>query len=331
MRNFLKLSLLLTFLHGSTAYKSEIQPYDSWITGDPADVKTNHKGGTILMGGSTDVDEAHAWMLQNADGGDVVVIRASGKDGYNKYLFNLGKVNSVETLMVNSREIADLDEIAEKVRNAEALFIAGGDQGNYVRFWNNTKLSKALDYLINEKKVTVGGTSAGCAIMGKLYFGAMEGSVTSEEALSDPLHPAIIIGRNDFLDVRPLKNTITDTHYDARNRIGRHIVFMARTLNDWKVKARGIGVSEKTAVCVDPKGVSKIFGSGVAYFLSVNKGLSEPCQKNKPLNWPDGVKSTEIKGSKSGENTFDLKKWKPVSGTSASHIYAVESGVLKKI
>ena len=35
------------------------------------------------MGGGTDVDEAFAWHIDNANGGDFLILRASGADGYN--------------------------------------------------------------------------------------------------------------------------------------------------------------------------------------------------------------------------------------------------------
>ncbi len=321
------LSIVLAGLWTSALTPQDQPAYTSWLTGDAADVVTPHREGTILMGGSTDVDAAHTWMINNAAGGDVVILRASGKDGYNPYLWKLGRVNSVETLLVNSREIANHPEIADKVRKAEAIFIAGGDQANYVRFWNHTLLSEALQYVISKKKITIGGTSAGCAILGGLYFGAPEGSVTSEEALGNAHHKAVVIDYHDFLKLNYLKNAITDTHYDARHRIGRHIVFMARAYNDRGIKAHGIGVSEKTAVCIDSRGIGTVFGSGVAYFLSP---LSKPDKLSDQgqLNWPEGVKSVEVKGDSVGNQTFDVKRWKPVTSAFESRVYSVNHGQL---
>ena len=64
------------------------QSYTSWILGDTIDVVTNDRQpGVVLAGGG--MDDAMRWMLQRADGGDVVVIRASGEDLYNKYFFQI--------------------------------------------------------------------------------------------------------------------------------------------------------------------------------------------------------------------------------------------------
>ena len=56
------------------------------------------------MGGASENDEAMKWLLQKANGGDVVVLRSSGGNGYNNYLYSeLGiSDNSVETLVITS-------------------------------------------------------------------------------------------------------------------------------------------------------------------------------------------------------------------------------------
>ena len=89
------------------------------------------------MGGGTDNDDAIKWMFQKAGGGDVVVLRSAGTDGYNTYMYSeLGvPVNSVETIIIDTRAKASIAAIATKIRNAEALFIAGGDQATYVSYW----------------------------------------------------------------------------------------------------------------------------------------------------------------------------------------------------
>ena len=74
--------------------------YTSWITGDEGNSMAQPSPGVVLMGGASEHDEAMKWFLEQANGGDVVVIRASGSDGYNDYMFSdLGvTVNSVETI-----------------------------------------------------------------------------------------------------------------------------------------------------------------------------------------------------------------------------------------
>jgi len=95
-----KLLLVLTAL---LSLSINAQSFTSYFTGDVADVNTNPDYGICLMGGSTEDDRAMIWFLEKANGGDILVIRASGSNGYNDYFYlELGvEVNSVETIVFN--------------------------------------------------------------------------------------------------------------------------------------------------------------------------------------------------------------------------------------
>lgn len=279
------------------------------ITGDTADVKTITQGGVALIGGGGDVDEAFKWMIERCGGGDVVVIRASENYLYNETIYNLGKVNSVETLLINSRELADNDSVAQVIRNAEMLFITGGDQSNYMKFWRATKTSAAINYLMNNKKVPVGGTSAGCAVLTGIYYTGENGSAT-DSALYNPYDSTVTIYNNDFLHPPFLQNVISDQHYIKRNRPGRHVTFLSRAITDWNIFPEGIAPDERTAVCVDEKGNAKVLGEGKAYFLITEKNkFPEICKPGKPLQWSDhekAIKVYEIQGTHTGNGFFSV-------------------------
>jgi cyanophycinase len=297
------------------------------ITGNPADVTSSTAAGTVLMGGSTDVDEAIRWMIRLGGGGDFVIIRASGSTGYNDYVYGLGSVNSVETLLIDSREKALLAETGKRIREAEALFIAGGDQANYVKFWTNTEVSAAIQYLIEEKKVPIGGTSAGCAILSNFIFDAQQGTVTSSEAMANPYMPAMSLSKS-FIQIPALANVIADQHYSQRGREGRHIAFMARLQKDFGViEPRGIGVDEQTAVCITHDGLITVFGAGNAYFLQ-GKTRAENCSAGQKLHWYQNQQAIQVNvvaGSSTGTEAFPASSW-PSTGT----FWYVESGELKK-
>lgn len=302
----------------------------TYLTGNAADVTPTPTPGLVLMGGSTDVDAAIAWLLTRANGGDVVVIRSSGADGYNQYMFDMVPVNSVETIIIDSRVKADLASVTDKIRAAEALFIAGGDQWNYVNYWKNSATETAINYLLNTKGAPVGGTSAGLAILGSAYYSAETGSVTTAQALANPYNSLVTLGQNDFLAATHLQNTITDSHYTQRDRQGRHITFMARLMKDFAyTTVKGIGVDEQTAVCIDQNGIGKVYGLNHAYFLkNVNLG-PETCVSGSPLTWNragQAVQAYKIQGSATGNGSFNATNWTFSGGT--SYFYYVNNGVL---
>jgi cyanophycinase-like exopeptidase len=207
------------------------------LVGDAADVSRTTAGGTMLMGGGTDVDAAFQWMISKSGGGDFLILRATGSDAYNAYVYGLGGVNSCETLLINSRTLANDPQVEAKIRGAEAVFIAGGNQANYVNFWKDTKVEDALNYVRNTKLCPIGGTSAGNAIAGSYYYSALNETITSSAALANPYDSNVTIGANDFLNLPYLANTITDTHFNNPDRRGRLVAFLARMSKDAGVRA----------------------------------------------------------------------------------------------
>lgn len=281
--------------------------YEYYIAGNPADAKTRTSAGLMLLGGSTDVKEAFQWMIEKSGGGDFVVIRAPGTDAYNPFINSLGKVDSVETIIFKTRSASSDEFVLNKIRNAEALFVAGGDQFNYVKFWQDTPVEDAINQLA-AKGVPIGGTSAGLAVMGEFFFSARNDTVTSPVALRDPFDSRVRVERG-FLAMPNLSHIITDSHFVARDRMGRLVAFLARIIRDgWAPEARGIGIDEKTAVVVEPDGLASIRGSGAAYFLRT-PGKPEKCEEKNALTYRN-VSVYRVAGAA----TFNLSTWTGSNG-----------------
>ena len=82
---------LASWLIPCVAFQADT-PYKYYLTGSAADVQTRTTPGFALVGGGKDVDPVTRWFLQRSGGGDVVVLRASGSDGYNPYMMGLAKI-----------------------------------------------------------------------------------------------------------------------------------------------------------------------------------------------------------------------------------------------
>lgn len=302
------------------------QGYTSFFTGNATNITTIPTFGVCLMGGASESDEAMAWFVEKANGGDVLVLRSSGSDGYNNYLYSqLGvSVNSVETLVITSVAGAINPYVLGKIANAELIWFAGGDQFNYVSFFKDNAAETALNNHINIKNAPIGGTSAGMAILGNYYFSAQNGSLTSAQALANPFASNMTIGGNDFLEVPFLENTITDTHYDNPNRKGRQTAFLARLTQTLNARSFGIASNEYVAVCVGIDGKAYVYGDFLtyeefAYFLQTNCNhvFPEIMNANSPLTWNNNgqaVKVYKVAGTTAGTNYFDLSDWQSGSG-----------------
>ena len=329
MRRFQSRWLSYLLLGSALFAAAQAPDYRYFRAGDPEDISAAPRPGFALMGGGRDLDEAFRWLCIRAGGGDVLVLRATGDGEYNPYIQSLCRVNSVATIVIPSRAAANADFVAKRIRGASALFIAGGDQANYIDFWMNTPVQSALNDAIR-RGVPIGGTSAGMAVLGEYVYTAQgdkpdDPNLNGKTAMADPFSQRITL-THGFLEIPILKSIITDTHFAQRDRMGRLLTFLVR-LNEPDTKPtpkslgiRGIGVEERAAVLLDPDGKARVVGFGDAYFIDATNA-DGALQPGKPLSSGDFVVQKVAPG-----DTFDLKTW---SGQAFTYKLSANAGKLR--
>jgi cyanophycinase len=268
------------------------------------------------------VDEAFQWMCQRAGGGDFLVIRATGTDAYNPYIQQLcPQMDSVETIIISSSTGTTQQYVIDHIRNAEALWIAGGDQSDYTTMWKGTPVEDAINYVANTKAAPVGGTSAGVAVLSQFIYTGELGSITSSQAIANPFHRYLTLDR-DFLIIANMSNKLNDSHFVTRDRMGRSITFLARLIHDgWSSPGvRGIGIDEHTAMLVTPDGNATMVGTSAAYMLQAN-AAAEVIAPKTPLT----IHNISVYKMPQGA-TFNLATWNGTGGL--SYTLDVNAGVL---
>jgi hypothetical protein len=232
--------------------------------------------------------------------------------------------------------------IVQAIRKAEAVFFTGGDQNDYISNYKGTALGAALDYLINVKHTPIGGTSAGMAILGYVYYDGIT-NVLSPNVLANPYLSATGIHYNDFLRNPFLQKTICETHFNTKGgttsngiqgRQGRLMTFLSRMITDSAlVDVKSIACDEKTAVCIDQNGIGMVVGLGKAYFLRQWCAAPETCTSGQPLTWTNGVQVYKINGpgsytaAPSFSRSVNLTNWTTVMG-GIYEFWTVNAGVL---
>ena len=315
-----------TALAASGAAPGTEPGYRHYITGNPLDVVTETAGLIVLQGGGDDVDINFTRMGEKSGGGDFVVLRASGAAEYNDYIFKLCACDSVETIVFSSREASFDPFVIDTIQNAEALFIAGGDQSRYLRFWQGTPVEDAINS-VAAKPAPIGGTSAGMAILGEFVYSAMsDASLSTATALQDPYHEDVTLAR-DFLMLPMLKGIVTDQHLKERDRIGRTVALLARLAQDeWTTSAQAIAADRETALHVDPvTGHAQVYATEdhdtpYVWFMRTS-GKPAKVRRGMPLS----IRNVEIYRIAPGAS-FDLTAWSGEGGLAYS--LAVDNGRL---
>lgn len=296
----------------------------------------------VLMGGGLDVKDAFSWMIakmaQCADGsvgvpGNFVVIRAGGNPSYDSFIAKLGPVASVVTLVVPNRETAldpaNVAVFATYIQNAGAIWLTGGDQGDYYTYWKGTPLESLLSDQAKRFGIPIGGTSAGMMILSQLNYVAIPVSVESADALLDPykawqppqeapLDLVMDFWSNQQPPFSPLLSTVTDSHFHNRDRMGRLISFLGRSIVEGKVdsaNARAIGVDQETALLMECEDYSclntpvlKVIDnpktSGAAYILKATPNSKFIVEQATPLT----LSNVEVQKQQVGGNpmTYEI-------------------------
>ena len=261
--------------------------YTTYVSGSTADVQTAPAGGVLLAGGGTDSDAGMSWLLARGGTrsplkyGDVVVLRTAGKDDYNKYLIRLG-ANSVTSIVISSMAGANSATVANAIAKAEVIFIAGGDQSDYVNLWTGTALQTAVNARV-AAGYPIGGTSAGLAVLSPFVYAALHASSVSSTVMANPYDASVTLTTALF-NVPALSNVLADSHFAVRDRMGRLVTFLARLQQDGRATApRGIGVDETSALAVSSNGTATVYGAGAgAFFLSAASTVTRICVNSVP-------------------------------------------------
>ena len=303
------------------------------MLGNPADVVTATRPGIVLEGGGTDIDESFEWMIERSGGGDFVVLRSTGTDAYNPYIFDIDRTeraarDSVATLIVRSRTASFDRFVLDTIRNAESLWLAGGDQAKHVANWRRDPGGRRRQRPCRAG-VPVGGTSSGLALMGEYAYSAAadlpaDPHLSSTQALRDPFHPRLTICR-DFLRFPYLDGALLEPHYVQESRFGRMAALLARVAAEGPQReVRGIGIDKQTALLLEPDGSTRVitgpdhpFGKVTLFRLT---GSPEICKPGHPLT----LRGMEALQFSTGDRP-SLSHWGGARGTRVN--LTIEKGV----
>jgi len=208
----------------------------------------------------------HAPMSGRA--GNLLILKASGERDYSDDFYKESRLALIQEILIPPCAArSEVEKAVSYVDKADAVLFAGGDQANYAA-WKGGKLVEAVRRLYQRGGV-VGGGSAGLAIQGEVIYDSVaadkvlpdDEDLQTPRAIHDPFDRAISF-TTGYFNWPPLRNTITDTHFGARNRFGRLTAFMARIAHDRLMNGNtvyGLGIDEGDVVLVDAEGHATMY------------------------------------------------------------------------
>jgi cyanophycinase len=156
------------------------------------------------------------------------------------------RTSSLEYLDAQSRAEADTERFLAPLRRATGIWLAGGSQVRLARLYGGTKAEVAMRDVL-ERGGTIGGTSAGAAVMSEKMIWGVRGT------------RQVVVDRGLGL----LTSAIVDQHFTQRNRHTRLLNVLADHPG-----AIGLGVDEGTALVVQGNRLRVIGRSNVTCCVS---------------------------------------------------------------
>ncbi len=230
----------------------------------PAKVEVDRRRGYIIPIGGAEDKEGAANVLRRflEVGGQerprvVVIPTASSLEEtgrkYEKLFKKLG-ADEAKALPFATRDDATKTEWIDYIDRADAIFITGGNQLRLTTILGGTPVAKAIRRA-NARGVTVGGTSAGAAILSEhmIAHGA-EGHTPHAGKV------ALVPGFG-------LTNRILiDQHFRQRDRLGRLLTALA-----YNPFAVGVGLDEDTAAFIDHDRKLTVVGTGAITIVDASE------------------------------------------------------------
>ncbi len=269
----------------------------------------NARGSLLLVGGGGEdynswSDIPYSWFVEKTDSGKIVNIDTDEANSwYANYFKSMGASSESHALQITSA-IANDSSTYQDLISAQGIFIEGGDQWEYVNSWKGTLVEDAIHHVFNNGGA-IGGTSAGLAIMGEICFDARNGSASPEETAQNAWDPNISL-TDDFLEVLP--EVLTDSHFHPSGRLGRLVPMMAqRILFHDDQNLMGIGIDDKTALCIESNYKTKTFGKGSVTILYPSENSEITSEQNQPVKFTNIIFHQLVHGME-----YDLHTREPI-------------------
>jgi cyanophycinase len=220
----------------------------------PARVSESDRRGWIVPVGGAEDKDANPQVLQRfieVSGGKeariaIIPTASSLPDTGERYenIFSELGVAQARSLSYQVREDTKNETWLGALREATGIFLTGGNQLRISAVLGGTDVARTIRRQ-NAKGVTVGGTSAGAAILSEHMIAFGESGATPRAGQSS-LAPGMGL----------TNRVVIDQHFRQRNRMGR--LMNALAYNPFAV---GLGLDEDTAAFIDPDDIIEVVGS----------------------------------------------------------------------
>ncbi|MBK6914520.1 MAG: cyanophycinase [Ignavibacteriales bacterium] len=255
------------------------------------------KGHLLIIGGvqTPEIEKKFVELAGGSDARIIIIPNAGSEPKLNSEIEQktFTSLGAKADYILFTHETADDEANLKKMEWANAVFFTGGDQSDLTRDMLGTKLLEKVFDIYNNGG-TVGGTSAGAAVMSEVM-------ITGNELINKDSSVSFVTIEKGNVEVKRgfgfLTNVIIDQHFLKRKRHNRTISVLIEHPNLF-----GIAIDESTSIIVNPDDTFEVFGNNqvLVYDPTNSKNIRE--DKNGNL----GISNMKLHVLISGDK-FDMK------------------------
>ncbi|MEL6592518.1 MAG: hypothetical protein AAFQ68_20635, partial [Bacteroidota bacterium] len=258
-----------------------------------------HGGGEEQKGGWS--DDPYRWVIEQAPNHQIAILSLEPQSNWlTHYLEELG-ADSVANFVLSSMSDSAL---LRQLPQFDAWILRDGSSRLYLQHFKDQALGQALI-----KKYEAGGVIVGCGesmqLLSSVYYVPRSGMPPPEACLQDIYHPDLSL-QTQFLPF--YRGFLFEARFSERGGLGRMLASMARWQEERREKLFGVGIDDKTALCLQADGKGTVYGTGAAQlFIPDQSEVGFQIEAGKA-----SIDSLRITSLLHGQS-FDFISWTPIS------------------
>ena len=178
-------------------------------------------------------------------------------ESYSKVFNQLGAKN-VEAIPLLTKDDANRPEVLSSIKEAEGIFMTGGDQSRLMMQLWETSAFQAIHKVFHEKGICIAGTSAGAAVMSRQMIAQGKADIfTEKDIVSFDLGLGLV------------NMAIIDQHFSQRRRLTRLLSALAQ-----RPELLGVGIDENTGLVIKINEYIEVIGDGSVTIIDARTMIS---------------------------------------------------------
>lgn len=260
-------------------------------------IHSGEKGKLFIVGGAQtrEIEKKFVELAGGSDAKIIIIPNAGSNPKRNSEIEQkrFRELGAEADYILFTRENADDEANLKKMEWANAVFFTGGDQSDLTRDMLGTKLLQKVFEIYNNGG-TIGGTSAGAAVMSEVM-------ITGNELVNKDSTSSFVSIEKGNVETKQgfgfLKTVIIDQHFLKRKRHNRTISTLIE-----HPELLGVAIDESTAIIVYPDDTFEVFGKYqvLVYDPTESKDIREDEKGNL------GISNMKLHVLISGDR-FDMK------------------------